>query len=279
VTSRVFLTGGRGFIGSRLQARLRQRGHDVALLTSDLLEPDTYRGALASANVVVHLAAATGRASAQRHMRVNAAGTKTLVDECRRAGVERFLFTSTIAVTFPDTRWYAYARSKALAEDAVRASNLRYTILRPTIVIGAGSSTLAGLERLARLPVIPVFGDGRARVQPIFVDDLVEILAAVIEEDRFLNETLDVGGPTVLTIEELLHAVRQSRRGSRGRVVHIPLGLVLAPLKAAETIGLGGWLPVTVGQLSSFRYDGVADANTLVDSRRARLRGVPEMLT
>ena len=287
----VFLTGGTGFLGSRVCRALRQQQHSVLFLTrsgsapdgvavvaSDLLEPDKYRDALKTADVVVHLAAVTGKAPARDHERGNVQGTETLVDECRRCGVRRFLFTSTIAAKFPDNTWYEYARAKMRAEDAIRASGVPFTILRPTIVLGRGSATLASLERLARLPIIPVFGDGRARVQPIFVDDVVAFIVAVLEQDRFRGETLELGGPAVLTIEELLQHIRQARMGRRGRAVHIPLGLALASLKTAQSIGLAGLLPLSVGQLSPFRFDSTINANPLHDSRRAALTGLEQMI-
>jgi nucleoside-diphosphate-sugar epimerase len=287
----VFLTGGTGFLGSRVCRALRQRQHSILFLmrsgsapagvevvSGDLLEPDTYRDALRTADVVVHLAAVTGKATARDHDSVNAQGTGTLVDESRRCGVRRFLFTSTIAVKFPDQTWYDYARAKTRAEEAIRASDVPFTILRPTIMLGPGSATLAALERLARMPIIPVFGDGRARVQPIFVDDVVAFVVAVLDEDRFRGETLELGGPAVLAIEELLQHIRQARTGSRGRTIHIPLGLALASLKFAQSIGLAGVLPLSVGQLSPFRFDSTIDANPLHDSRRAALTGLAQML-
>ena len=289
----VFLTGGTGFLGPRVCAALRQHGHSIILLDrsgsvpasrgvdvvkADLLEPDTYREALPRADVVVHLATSVRNASKREHFRVNAEGTGKLVDECRRCGVQRLLFTSTIAVKFPDNRWYNYAQAKTRAEESVRASGLRFTILRPTVMLGQGSPAMSALERLAVLPIIPVFGNGRALVQPIFVDDVVAFVLTVIEQDRFHGETLELGGPAVLSIEELLQRIRQSRTGSRGRLVHIPLGLVLPPLKAAESMGLEGLLPVTVGQLSSFRYDGTIDSNPLYESRRASLSDVAHMI-
>lgn len=287
----VFLTGGSGFLGSRVCRALRQQQHSILFLTrsptapdgvevvtADLLDAAAYRAALQRADVVVHLAALTGKAPARDHDRVNARGTATLVDESRRCGIRRFLFTSTIAAKFPDTTWYDYARSKRRAEAAIRASGVPFTILRPTIVLGPGSATLASLDRLARLPLIPVFGDGRARVQPIFVDDVAAFVAAVLAEDRFRGETLEVGGPAVVTIEELLRLIRQARTGSRGRVVHIPLGVALASLKTAQSIGLAGVLPLSAGQLSPFRFDSTIDANPLYDSRRAALTGLAEMI-
>ena len=115
----IFLTGGSGFVGRRLVPALAARGHRILLLDrsgslesrfggalpagasvvrGDLVQPETYASALAQAGVVVHLAASTGRASEHEHVRVNAGGTAALVDAWRRAGTERRLLVSTIAV-------------------------------------------------------------------------------------------------------------------------------------------------------------------------------------
>ncbi len=300
---RAFLTGATGFLGSRVLTALRARGvHVVALdrtgvlrsrldrervgtgrvetIAADLSEPARYRDALASADVVMHLAALTGKAPARDHVRVNAEGTEALLDTCRRVGASRMLFVSSIAVKFPDKRGYYYALAKARAEEAVRASQLRFTIVRPTIILGPGSPVLAALGRLAALPVIPVFGDGRTRVQPIDVDDLAEYLLAVLVQDRFHGETLELGGAASLTIEDLLIRIRNILRpDGGGRVVHVPLGLVIPPLRAAESLGLGRVLPVSVGQLSSFRFDGTVQSNPLYESRLGDLRDLQETLS
>jgi NADH dehydrogenase len=264
-----------GSAGGRLPSADRD---GIEIVAADLLDGSRYRDALKAADIVLHLAALTGRASKEEHFRVNAIGTETLVDECRRAHVQRILFASTIAVKFPDRNQYYYAQAKVRAEEAVRASDVRFTIIRPTIILGQGSPILNALERLANFPVIPVFGNGKAMVQPIFVDDLVEFIMTILDEDRFRGETLEFGGPAVLTIEELLQKIRCARKGSRGRSVHIPLGLLMAPLKAAEAIGLGSVLPVSVGQLSSFRYNGTIESNGLYEDRRSALHDVPQML-
>jgi NADH dehydrogenase len=299
--TRVFVTGGTGFLGSRVLSLLKDHGISVVALDrsgalsqtagsgagvetvkADLLQPELYSDALAKTDLVLHLAALTGRASEREHFRVNLQGTETLLEQCRRVGVQRILFVSSIATKFPDTRRYYYAQAKLQAEEAVRSSGLRFAIIRPTIILGRGSPILSALEKLATLPFIPVFGNGRALVQPIYVDDLAGYILEVVEQDRFRNETLDLGGPSTLTIEELLQQIRCVRKGSDGRSkglsVHIPLGLLLPPLRAAESLGLGSLLPVSEGQLSSFRYDGTIEPNGLHENRRGALRNVQQML-
>jgi NADH dehydrogenase len=228
--------------------------------------------------VVVHLAATTGRATKAQHFRVNALGTETLLNECQSAGVDRFLFVSSIAAGFPDRRDYHYAEAKVRAEAAVRGSKIAFTILRPTMILGPASPVLAGLQKLALLPVVPVFGNGRTMVQPVHVDDVVRAIIDVIEHDRFENATYEIGGPEPLTIEELLQRIRETERGRRGRAIHVPTGLLRGPLRMAEAVGLAGLLPVTAGQLSSFRFPGVATANPLQDALSPGMRDLADML-
>ena len=306
MTRTIFVTGGSGFVGSRLLPALVRRGHTVIALdragrlrppdqapvpsaadhsagtlqvvTGDVLHPDGYRDALAHCDVVLHLAAATGKATAADHMRVNAEGTEALVEAARQTGVRQFAFVSSIAASFPDIARYPYARAKLRAEQAVRGSGLRYAILRPTMILGGESPILAAFEKLAMLPVIPVFGRGVTRVQPVAAADVAASLVTVVEQDLFANDTYDIGGSEIVTIEELLLRVRRARSGSAARVVHVPMGLVLAPLTIADMLGVGGALPITVGQLATFRFDGIVRPNPLHDGRKRELIALDEML-
>jgi NADH dehydrogenase len=294
---RVFLTGGGGFIGSRLLRALLQHGHSVIALDrsgtvttggllpagqavrGDILVPETYREPLAGSDVVVHLAASTGRAPSAEHWRVNATGIETLLNECRAAGVTRFLFVSSIATTFPDLRRYPYAQAKAKAEQLVASSGIPFVVLRPTMVLGPGSPILAALSRLALLPVIPVFGSGRTRVQPVSVGDVVDVIVGTLERDRFLNETIDVGGPEALPIEELLQQIRVAGTGRRGPVLHVPLGVLLPALRGAESIGLARLLPFTVGQLATFRFPGTAAGHPAIEAEREHRVSLRQMVS
>ncbi|MGH9860561.1 MAG: NAD-dependent epimerase/dehydratase family protein, partial [Candidatus Acidiferrales bacterium] len=268
--------------GARAGLRSAVPGDDatsasVQYVTGDLSEPASYEACLRQVDTVVHLAATTGRAKREEYLRVNAEGTRALVERCRAAGVQRFLHVSTIAVKFPDTRRYYYAQSKQQAEEAVRASGLRWTIVRPTILAGRGSPVLAGMAKLADLPLMPVFGDGRTAIQPVDVDDFAAFLAALVENDAFEGETIECGGADVIAMEDFMRKLARARKGREPRVMHVPLGLVIPVLSLLEP-ALGTRLPVTIGQLSSFRFDGTAAAHPRAEQLWPRRKSVDEML-
>lgn len=279
----VFLTGGSGFVGRRVASLLDARGHRVAQVVrrgrheGDLLDDQAYAQCMQGADVVVHLAAATGKVSPAEYDRTNLEGTRSILGAAARAGVPRVLFISSIAVRFPDTARYFYAQSKAKAERLVASSGLRYTIVRPTMVGGAGSPVFGGLARLAGLPLIPAFGGATARVQPIARDDLAQFLVDLVELERNHGEILEVGGPETLTLRELLDRMHRRLRHRTARFLHLPIGGVL-PLLALMERAAYRWVPLTVGQLATFRFDGVAEPNPLWLARRDRLQSVDAML-
>jgi len=229
----------------------------------DLCKPDTYHHALTNIDTVLHLAAATGGATRHEHFRVNARGTDTLVQSCIKQGVARICFVSTIAVTFRDIRRYPYAQSKQQAEETVRSSGLDHVIVRPTMILGNGAPVFAGLRRLAALPLVPVFGRGHARVQPIHVHDVVTGLTTILRESLFNGQTVELGGPETLTIKQLLGRIHEAIRGRPAHFAHIPYSLLTTPLWWLERIGVNR-LPLTAGQLSSFRFDGTASPQEIV---------------
>lgn len=295
----VFVTGASGFVGRHLLPRLAEAGIreifclsrtqpvetavtvpgvQIRRIRGSLFDTALYAGELAAAECVIHLAAATGKAPPEEHFRINATGTRTLLEQCQKAGPKKFLHVSTIAVKFPDKTNYHYALAKEEAEGFVRTSGLSYTILRPTMIFGAGSAVLAGLERLAALPVTPIFGDGRTRVQPIHVEDVARLITEIVRADRFRGETLEIGGPEILTIEELLACIRRARSGRPLRTVHLPLGLMVAVLKPLEKL-FYAQLPFTIGQLATFRNAGTIKRNSLWEEHCAHLKNLNDMLS
>ena len=295
----LFITGVSGFIGRRLLAGLGSDypGPVYGLSRSPALESDSlgkglswravrggifdvkaYGPYLKECDTVVHLGAVTGKAKAEDFSQVNAKGTGVLLDQCKAAGVKNFLFVSTIAVTYPNKVGYHYANSKEQAERMVRESGLRYLILRPTIVVGKRGGAWEGLQRLATMPVLLLLGNGKNKVQPIFVDDVVKVIVDVLKSDRFHSEICGVGGPECITMEELLRRMHTLQGGSpRKAILRIPLGLLRGSLSLCEKI-LGARLPITVGQLAAFANDGVPQDNDLWAEHRPHMVRIDHMI-
>lgn len=267
----LFLTGATGFIGRAVLPLLaEQPGADLRCLVrgsgnppspaptvgvrwirGDLEDPDGYRAHLPAGGTVLHMAALTGKAGARRHREVNGEATRRLVVEARAAGVERFVFMSSIVAGFPDRRAYPYARAKVEAEAAVRDGGMRWVILRPTQVFGPGSPVLAGLTRLASTPVGIRFGSGTVRMQPIDVDDVARAVRLVLAEDRWDGRVVDLGGPDAPTAAHLLEQIRLRTRGRSGPWLPVPVGPVRWGLALVEPL-LHRVLPLSAGQLAPF---------------------------
>jgi NADH dehydrogenase len=271
---RVFLTGATGFIGRHLLEQLDATRADLVVclvrdpsrlagksprptyvraISGDLLEPAKYAAELASCDVVCHLAASLGKATVAEHFRVNAEGTRALLEAARSAGIRRFLHVSTISVNFPDKTHYAYARSKELAETIVRSSAMDWAIVRPTIVLGPGSGWGKKLRSLATAPVPLLFGSGKARLQPVDVRDVARFLAALLREPQLGRETIELGGPEALTFDELVVRIR----GGPARIAHVPAAPLVGALAALERVAFAA-LPVTAGQFYGFVHDTTA---------------------
>ena len=249
----------------------------IRTLEGSLADIDRYQPELTASECVVHLAAATGKLKPADYFRINVVGTNNLIERAKQCGVKKILFVSSIVVRFPNKDHYYYAQSKEQAEQLVRESGLDYAIVRPTIVAGEGSGVLEGLAKIASLPIVPVFGDGTTRMQPIAVEDLADFLVVILEREMFSRGIFEFGGPEVLTIEELLKRLCRARFQREARVMHIPFGLAAPLLKMLERVAYS-LLPVTLGQLAVFRCDGTAESNSLFEERRAALKPVADML-
>jgi nucleoside-diphosphate-sugar epimerase len=191
------LTGATGFIGSAIARRLRASGWSVRALCRSAAPPagagvEWVRGSLedpaalqvlaAGAEAVVHCAGAIRGATPADFDRTNLQGTRQLVRAANRSGgVSRFLLMSSLAAREPHLS--PYARSKRLGEDALQAAagRMAWTILRPPAVYGPGDRETLPLVRCMRLGVAPVLGGPEARFSLLYVADLADAVAHLLD--------------------------------------------------------------------------------------------------
>ena len=247
------------------------------MIGGDLADAAPWRAALAGVDTVVHLAAATGKVRRTDHFEIIRNGTRRVLEAAQAAGVRRVLYVSSVAVVYRDRPYYHYAQAKADAEQLVGTSGLDYLIVRPTLVLGPGSAPLAGLRRLALLPIPLIFGSGKPLVQPVHVDDLARLLAAALKLPRWGGSAITVGGPDTVSLDQLLLRIRATARPDGRKPVHLPLAPARLVLSLLEPILLP-LLPFTAGQLAFFANPAVAEPHPLLAELPVPTLGLAEML-
>lgn len=296
----LLITGAGGFLGNRLLEKLDYSKYRtvyclelrrelvqlpdnipadtrVKVIEGNLLDPSSYESFLEDTETVMHLAALTGKADPKDYFKINAYATMLLLDRCKQAGVKNFLLISSIAVAFKNTYRYFYAHSKEEAENYTKGSGLAFTILRPTMLMGNGSPVFTGLAQLAGLPVIPMFGRGDIEIQPIHVEDMAKAIIRIDAENRYNGETLEMGGPDIITIKDFMKKIPAARGNKVPPVFRLPMGLTVFGLSILERV-VYGLLPITVGQLASFRNDGTAESNSLFKKLSPMMKGLDEII-
>ena len=278
----ILLTGATGLVGSALLRRLtvgdepvrclvrdpRRLGAErvqVQIALGDLTDPRSFRHALRGVDTVIHLAASIRDQDHGSIEELNGVATWRLVQAAQREGVERFVFFSALQASGHSRA--RFFRAKALAEHAVAAAGVRHTIIAPSIVYSPGDPWLTLLGRLALLPVMPVSGSGRAIYQPIWADDVADCVMALVtgavDEDRSRYE---LAGPETLSYDAIVELTLRSLRRRRP-LVHVPLRLVRAALRANETLmgqrALATWDEAELMEISMTTRSGTADAERL----------------
>jgi uncharacterized protein YbjT (DUF2867 family) len=228
---RVLVTGAGGFVGTHVAERLEADGHEVVRFSrrtgGDVTDPASLEAAAQGAGAIVHLVAIL-EGTPEQFEAVNAQGPANAVAAAKAAGVRRFLHMSALGVDAEHASRTGYWGSKWRGVQAVTSSGLDWTVFEPSFVFARGGGAFAEFERLVRMPLTPVIGDGRYRHQPVWVGDVATAFARALERPETIGKRYELGGPQAFTFDELLEEIARNTGRRSHPKVHVPAGLMRA---------------------------------------------------
>lgn len=274
----VVVFGGSGFIGSHLVALLAQENiptlvptrfpdrarHLTTLPGVDVVEANIdddsavralLAGRTAAINLVGILHGSRGDPYGPEFRRAHVALPRRIVEACAAAGVPHYLHMSALGANPHGPSMYA--RSKADGEAAACSRpEVAATIVRPSVVFGPGDHFLTMFAKLQRhLPLVPLAG-ASARFQPVYVGDVASVFLHALRELHPSNQIVELGGPTVYTLGELVRLAGRYA-GCERRIVALPAGLARLQARLFEL--LPGEPVLTRDNLDSMTVDNVLD--------------------
>lgn len=229
----ILIAGATGYTGRFVVEALRTAGHDmrclvrpgsdvahlkdmgIDLITGDLAQPTGLSGALKGIDALISVA----------HIRFS----QTLVSACAKAGVSRVVF-------FSSTWRFSKVKTQEVTavadgERAVRTSDLPYTLLRPTMIYGPGDDRNISRLRaiLRRWPIMPIFGSGERRVQPVYVADVAQAVVGALTCPEAIGKAYELAGPAPMPYADMIDILAQCQNRVVVKV-HIPLfmGILMA---------------------------------------------------
>ncbi len=269
---KIFISGGTGFVGEHLCRTLRERGHQLRLLvhrrrgadergieyvTGDITDLKSCAAEMSGCDAIVNLVGiirefpGKGTTFERLHVQV----TANLLTAAALNGINRYLQMSALGTRAGAVS--AYHQTKWRAEESVRKSSMEWTIFRPSLIFGPHDGFINMLAAQLRLtPIMPVIGNGRYRLQPIHVDDVVRCFALALEMPETVRQTYELCGNDRVTYEELLDMIAASLGRSRPFKPHLPLGVMQMIIPLLQKIPL---FPITMDQLQMLLEESICD--------------------
>lgn len=226
----ILITGGSGYMGSRLVKKLVSQGHkvkamvidndplikniedvDCEIVVGDITKPETLTEHLVGVNTVFHLAAVMISHDKELFQRINYEGTKNIVDKCVEAGVKHFVYISAAAADY-EVRT-VYGDTKIKAEGLMKAQeNTNFTIVRPTLLYGSdgGQEFVLYVKNISKFPlIVPMVGLGETRKRLVFVDDIIDGLSKLVNKPVTYGKIYNFSGGSDYSMWEITKLICQ----------------------------------------------------------------------
>jgi NADH dehydrogenase len=287
----VTIIGGSGFVGRHLVQALAKRGYrirvacrrpdlagfvlplgtpgQIALTQANVRFPASVLAACEGASTVVNLTGVLFGAGAQSFDAIHVFGADAVAKAAKQAGAGQLIHMSAIG---SDAKGASdYARSKAEGERLASAAFPGAVIIRPSVVFGPEDDFFNRFASMARFsPALPLIGGGVTRLQPVFVGDVTEAMARLIDQGSASGKTYELGGPSVVSLKGVLDYVLETVKRKR---LLVPVPFPVAKMLAHVT-GLLPKPPLTVDQVALLRGDNVVSAEATREGRSLQGLGI-----
>ena len=260
--------GGTGFVGRRVVRHLRESGTRVRIVSrhhrlgedegieqiaAHAHDERSVEAAVAGADGVVNAISLYVEHGRDTFHSVHVETAAKIARTARRAGIRRFVHVSGIGAD--TTSPSPYIRSRGEGEAAVQTAFPGAVIVRPAVMFAPDDAFLTTILRLLRsLPAYPIFGDGKTRLQPAYVDDVAAAIAQILRQNQTPYPVYELAGPRIYSYEELLRTIARIA-GLRPVLMRMPFAFWNALAGVAEMLPQP---PLTRNQVELMKIDTTA---------------------
>lgn len=207
----VIVTGSKGYIGRNLYDRLKNnKKYNLTLqyryekdskIIGDLRNISSFEDSFFNQDILVHLAFS-------KNYKENIEIMKNIITASKKYKIKKIILVSSMAAKrdYPDN----YGKIKKVMENMIKQSGVSYTILRPSIIYGRGSTSFDFIiNYMKRIPLFtPIIGDGKYNISPVYIEDVIYAIIKSIENRNTHNKEYDLSGGDKIHFKDLINKLK-----------------------------------------------------------------------
>ncbi|QBQ53686.1 complex I NDUFA9 subunit family protein [Nitrosococcus wardiae] len=216
--------GGTGFLGRAIVRHLVESGatvriaarhpyapdlagasDQIELQTADVRDEDSVAEAVNGATSVVNAVGLYVEQGKATFDTIHVEGAGRVARRAQQAGIRRLVYISGIGVDPASPS--KFVRARAYGEQRVHNAFSDAVILRPSVMFGPNDAFLGALKTVTRLPVVPLFGNGATRLQPVYVEDVAKAVLQALDTPEAAGKIFELGGAQIYSYRDIVERV------------------------------------------------------------------------
>jgi len=229
---KIVITGANGFVAKHLRKYLSEKNIELisisrndfkkfkneSKIVSKNYDENTLLLKIKNSDALIHLIGIGKQSVNIDYNMINVKLTKNIVNLCKKAKIKKIVYISGLGVSLNSSTGYFI--SKYYAEKIVIDSGLNFTIFRPSYIVGKDDHFTKYLKKQIRTEEIKIPGSGNYSIQPIYIDDVVQIIFQSVTQSKFKNRIIDLVGPNNITFKQY---VKLFSKGTKTKIKTIDL--------------------------------------------------------